>query len=169
MADSIPDLIAEARKPSRPEDFASNEDETDYWRHLSRRLAVALESSSAPPASDNEREALADAIHDYRVGSDAAWTTHVDDEGIVHSEDHGFADAILAAGFRRLSPLTREALAKIASDWLIENKTSNQRNADEQGAGIADAILSSLSMPEPAEVVGIPWASTQPVEKGAEQ
>ena len=121
------------------------------------------------PTSDDEREGLADAIHDYRVGSDAAWTTHVDDEGIVHSEDHGFADAILAAGFRRLSPLTREALAKIASDWLIENKTSNQRNADEQGAGIADAILSSLSMPEPAEVVGIPWASTQPVEKGAEQ
>ena len=56
------------------------------------------------PASDDEREGLADAIHDYRVGSDAAWTTHVDDEGIVHSEDHGFADAILAAGFRRLSP-----------------------------------------------------------------
>lgn len=226
MTDSIPDLIAEARKLMADSEYGNRHDRS----RMIESLAAALESLSAPPASDDydagyaegyhhglsaprgsaeddrnavlpasdnepqpsdgpdyhadhafwaarqpasddEREALADAVHDYRVGRDAVWTTHVDDEGLVHSEDHGFADAILAAGFRRLSPLAREALAKALHERFSNLSSTWDEYPRLQAVWYkeADAILSRLSVPEiyPYPIPTVGWHDSTPPKSRA--
>lgn len=201
MTDSIPDLIAEARAfDTEPAPYAER---LKGAHDLIARLADALESLSAPPASDNEREALIalNLVAQPKV-QDGERITRI--RGNVEA-----ADIVLAAGYRRLSPLTREALIDVIMQhpWLANPRPNSWpegfcptckeviaagHNSPSHAEHLAHAILSSLSVPEPAEVEyqckmpGLGWGDCDaedctnprrarrvtawvPVEKGAEQ
>lgn len=99
MSDSIPDLIAEA------EHAATYPDVKPIRADLVERLVNALRESLSAPSGD-DREAL--------IGLHLVACPSVLDDGErvtrARSNEEA-ADAILAAGFRRLSPVTREEIA----------------------------------------------------------
>lgn len=105
-------LIAEAR--NRASEWGHIENAPGDVRLLSD-LADALEAARRP-ATDDEREALADLIRDsgeYVSGS------HAHDE----INPYRAADCILAAGFRRSSrvPVSRGELAAFIAQWMADD------------------------------------------------
>lgn len=187
MTDSIPALIAEARKAQRAVYLAAPEPVAEDLHRIIKGLADALESLSAPPATMTVDEAWQEHLNEHGyatvpvsagTGADfyAGWekreaafrrpappasTDKQDDaliQAISHADTEAFisiadtnilTDAILAAGYRRVSPLTREALAEI----IWDTSRADEGTISATGANIiADAILSRLSVPEPAEV-----------------
>lgn len=135
MTENIPALIAEARTRANRYIMAGgkwNYEEGDLFR----RLADALESLSAPPATDDEREALAKFIRDS-AGYNLA---------VILSE--GEADFLAGEflRFRRPSPLTREALADLIENTIPHDLPGWRVRYSEQ---VADAIWSKFALPEP--------------------
>ena len=155
MSDSIPDLIERVKTL----DGVLNWDEI-------HTIIAALESLSAPPASDPEPQPSDGPDYHAEHASWAARKPVSDDEREA------------PAGFHRPSPLTREGLIgtafKAVEDHLIELRDSRisvlpwanglvVRERDGSASSIVrmttrmaistaiDAILSSLSVPEPAE------------------
>jgi hypothetical protein len=106
----------------------------------------------APPASDDEREALWDVADDFL---DKANIEDLNPPSLTEL----FADLVVAHGFRRPSPVTREALAKhlsrVACDWTHNDCGSDDHDQEHTNwkayLSEADALLSRFSLPEPAE------------------
>lgn len=101
---------------------------------------------------DEERDIALRAVVESERGkmNDTEWAISQTE---AHSAYRVFVDAILAAGFRRVSPVTREALVKTVAaaqaEYLREDLPEEGLTESET---IADAILSEFSLPEPAEV-----------------
>lgn len=146
MTENISALIARVREKWERSGYAP-------WKDDAFAVLDALESLSAPPATDDEREALAKFIRDS-AGYNLA---------VILSE--GEADFLAGEflRFRRPSPVTRKALDKLR-EWAGREITVE---FDEDGdpllhpeyvSGAMGArrdvqrILSTLSLPEPAEV-----------------
>lgn len=114
-------------------------------------LRDALESLSAPPATDDEREALAKALYaDYRNRMPGSLTWENDSRA---NEFRTQADRLLPllSNFRRPSPLTRAALIAAIESAVPCDLPGWRFRYSERAA---DAILSrvNLTHPEPAEV-----------------
>lgn len=169
MSESVPALIAEARKfDTAPAEYAVR---LKGAHDLIDRLADALESLSASPG-DDEREALANWLGQYRarVTDHPIWVADWEDfdafeaanilryrmTGLSIAADPNLEENTsrarqAVAALRRPSPLTQEALIKSIdagrAEYLREDIPEDGQSESEV---IANAILSRFSLPEPA-------------------
>lgn len=177
MSDSIPALIDELRRVAGLWSVPPQVD--GHPRHLMEKAAAALESLSAPtpsdrqvglgvgaPASDDEREAQIAAWREHsvtlnRMTFDLATAMGLNPDGL----DAIVLDPseVLAEALRRLSPLTREALIEtlfstMYTELAWPDAFASTRETFER---MADAVLSSLSVPEPAGTFTLAQVATE--------
>lgn len=138
MSENIPALIAEARERHR-RTARHLPDPTSPT--LVSRLADALESLSAPPATDDEREALHDLIDGF-----------LDNMPDGRCQGGYLSEQLLIAGWRPpAAPLTVEAVAEAIDIRYDDYRPRFNAEGTCVGSNIADAVVARFSLPEPAE------------------